>query len=59
MNKLRVNWCKEMIRFILLQVLYVLLLANTIDVNNLAYLILLMCAPIEFIGLGYLFKVIR
>lgn len=48
-----------MIRFILLQVLYVLLLAKTIDVNNSAYLILLMCAPLEFIVSGYLFKVIR
>lgn len=48
-----------MIRFILLQLAYMITALNFLDNNNSIYLIMLLIAPIEFIGLGYLFKVIR
>ena len=48
-----------MIRFITSQLIFITILLNFLDNNNLIYLILLMLSPIQFIGLGYLFKVIR
>lgn len=48
-----------MIRFILLQLAYIITALHYLDNNNFIYLMMLLIAPIEFIALGYLFKVIR
>ena len=48
-----------MIRFILIQLIYIITMFNYLDNNNFVYLMLLIFSPIQFFIFGWLFKIMK